>query len=81
MPNGVDRRAIIDAETAKALLLVNGGRAVALLVEVDGWVRKRDIAPYSQLNRQGLPPSGRWRCKKSIPSNSYVRMSPPDLRT
>jgi small-conductance mechanosensitive channel len=31
MSNGVDRRSQIDTETVKALLLVNGGGAVALL--------------------------------------------------
>lgn len=31
MPNGVDRRAQTDTETVKALLLINGGGAVALL--------------------------------------------------
>ena len=31
MPNGVDRRAIIDTETFKGLLIINGGGAVAML--------------------------------------------------
>ena len=31
MSNGVDRRAQMDVETFKALLLINGGGAVALL--------------------------------------------------
>jgi hypothetical protein len=31
MPDGVDRRSEIDTETVKALLLINGGGAVALL--------------------------------------------------
>lgn len=31
MPNGVERRSQIDTETVKALLLINGGGALALL--------------------------------------------------
>ncbi|MCH9054180.1 MAG: hypothetical protein IIA72_24590 [Proteobacteria bacterium] len=45
MSNGVDRRAQIDTETVKALLLINGGGAIALLsllpsiLDKDGYER------------------------------------------
>lgn len=44
MPNGVDRRAQIDTETVRALLLINGGGAVALLTLLPRIIDKTNYA-------------------------------------
>jgi hypothetical protein len=45
MSNGVDRRALIDVETVKGLLLINGGGAVALLSVFTALVGKEGFEP------------------------------------
>src|SRR5262245_25835072 len=45
MTNGVDRRAQIDNETVKGLLLLNGGGAVALLSAFSALVGKEGFEP------------------------------------
>ena len=45
MSNGVDRRAQIDIETVKGLLLVNGGGAVALLSVFSALVGREGLEP------------------------------------
>jgi hypothetical protein len=45
MSNGVDRRAQIDIETVKGLLLINGGGAVALLSIFSAMVGKEGFEP------------------------------------
>ena len=54
MPNGVDRRAIIDAETAKALLLINGGGAVALLAFLPTILGKPGYEPLARAALWGV---------------------------
>jgi hypothetical protein len=46
MSNGIDRRAQMDAETAKALLLINGGGVVALLSLFSALVGKQGTAVF-----------------------------------
>jgi hypothetical protein len=47
MSNGVDRRAEIDSATAKALLLLNGGGAVALLAFLPAVLEDPGYAPLA----------------------------------
>ena len=48
MPNGVDRRSQIDTETLKALLVINGGGAIALLTLLPSMIGKTE---YHEMTR------------------------------
>ena len=47
MSNGVERRSQIDTETVRALLLINGGGAVALLTLLSQVISKAGYAPLA----------------------------------
>lgn len=54
MPNGVDRRAQIDTETVKALLLMNGAGAGALLTFLPTSLSKPEYLPLAKAIFIGL---------------------------
>jgi hypothetical protein len=45
MSNGIERRSQIDTETVRALLLINGGGAVALLTLLPALLANSDLRP------------------------------------
>ncbi len=54
MPNGVDRRAEIDAETAKSLLLINGAGVFALLAFLPTILGKPGCEPLARAALWGV---------------------------
>lgn len=54
MPNGLQIRATIDSETAKALLLLNGGGAVALLAFLPTVIDREGYQPLARAVLYGV---------------------------
>ena len=77
MTNGVDRRAQIDNETARALLFINGGGAIALLAWTPDLLNKCGYESFTRAVLWGLLclniGQGRGYCHRPGPSRAFQR--------